>query len=75
MKIIRLAQRFELDFKIDTQEFTVEFELRPKDEWVTIGSIKKFRDKFDTQGQPIYQDENPKLYDRVENYIQEWLWT
>ena len=72
--IKRLALRNEIDFSINDVEYRAEFDLNPKEQYVLVGEIKRYRDKFDTRGVLITQDERPRLYERLAEYLEGYIW-
>lgn len=74
MTIGRLAQRNELDLKIDDQEYRVDYELDPKNKAVIVGEVKKCKDAFDTRCQLVFQDDEPELFEEIQLHIEDYLW-
>lgn len=73
----RLAQRMELDYNYDLsskQFYTVWFTVDTEKQLVTVKKICRYKDKFDTQGQFMYQEDYEQHYQKITQEIEGWLW-
>ena len=74
-----MYQRLEIDMKAsndpqDAQMYMVDFEISPRRKSVTIGHVYLLQDKFDTQGEYLFQQEHQVLFKTIEDKIEEWIY-
>ncbi len=72
-------QRLEIDMKAsndpkDKRMYTVDYEIKPSNQAVVIGSVKLMLDRYDTQGENLIQQEHQVLFKTIEDKIEEWIY-
>lgn len=72
-------QRLEIDMKAsndpqDKRMYTVDYEIKPSNQAVVIGSVKLMLNRYDTQGENLIQQEHQVLFKTIEDKIEEWIY-